>query len=317
MRQSFSFQAAAFALLPVALTCATPGCAFLPIGGNSGPGSSPQLIERAQRAEQRGNLDQAQQLLIQAVRRSPDDPAANRELAELLVTRGRTDAAIEHFRRAIEGNPDDPQSRVALARALFDQKRFAEAAALLDRVLRTAPNHLEALLLKSRLAAVRGGRDRALALSHRALQIDPENIEARLQIADLHLQSGRADRAAPLLRAVCRSSEATVPQTAQARWKLGIAYSEQGRWDEAAASLAAASRERTSMTADDWYRLAYAYHKAGQPERSREALQRVLAEQPQHADARALASALAGSHASQALIPVDHAESTVPTPPGR
>jgi tetratricopeptide (TPR) repeat protein len=147
------------------------------------------------------------------------------------------------------------------------------------------------------------------------LAADPENVEAQLKIAAIHLRLSEPDRAAPLLRSVCQSSRATSEQLSQARWSLGIACGQQRRWDEAADAIAAALEHRTNVTADEWYRLAYAQYSAGETETAARDVGRALKLQPDHPDALTLASIL-NVEPQPPVAPASHVSQTAARPSG-
>jgi Flp pilus assembly protein TadD len=62
-----------------------------------------------------------------ALKLSPNDIPAQRELADLLAAAGKNDQAEAAYRPLVAAQPNDPELRRALGRALLLQKKFAEA----------------------------------------------------------------------------------------------------------------------------------------------------------------------------------------------
>jgi tetratricopeptide (TPR) repeat protein len=289
--------------LAVVLLCGlATGCSLVRSVWRDQTLESQRLAEEARQAENRGDLEQAGNLLSRAIRTNPEDAEVHRQLGLLLLSQGRTAAAVEHLRTAVAQTPDDAQGNVQLAQVLVRQGRYAEAARPLNAALLLDPDHVEALLLEASLAERRNQRPLALETYHRVLRSDPGNVEANLRIAAIQLDSEHAERASPLLRSVCQSLQATAPQQAEARWSLGIAYSRQQRWNDAVSSLSAAAGNRDHMNADDWYRLAYARYQTGDLTGAWRDLSSALRQQPDHASAQAMASAVRsvklGSHSA-------------------
>ncbi|MGH7199660.1 MAG: tetratricopeptide repeat protein [Planctomycetaceae bacterium] len=276
------------ALVSGALT----GCAWVrTVWNESSSGESQELLAQARKAEQAGHTDRAALLLEAASLSNPDDAALHRELARFQIAQGERGEAVAHLRQAIRLDPHDAEGHAALARLFFLQGRLDDAERETGAALRCAPSHREALLLKAALAEQRNRFGLALDTYHRVLCCDEENISARLRVAAIQLRSSRPERAAPLLRSICDDPQATAQQQADARWALGLAYGRNGRWEDAAAALAEASRARP-MTADDWYTLAYARFRVGDLAGAQSDLLAALNADPAHTAAVHMAAAL-------------------------
>jgi tetratricopeptide (TPR) repeat protein len=219
------------------------------------------LMEQAEQAEAKGDIERAGYLLHEAIDANPEDVEGHRELARLSLKQGKIDTAVEHLRLAIEQNPDDIDSYVQLTRIQLDYNRLDGAEREIAAALSIDPQHVQALLLKAELAERRGRAGLAMETYYRVLSRESENVRARLRLAELQIAAGRPDRAAPLLRSLCECPAANQQQKAEALWSLGDAYGKSGRWRDAAAALAAAVPHR-EMQVDDWYRLAYAHYAA-------------------------------------------------------
>lgn len=273
------------------------GCAWMgKLTGNASL-EAQNLIEQAERADEAGNVEEAGVLLGRAIEANPEDSEARRKLARLLLEGGDVDAAVRQLRAAVVQNPDDVDSFVGLARIQMDHGRTDGAEWAIVQALEIEAGHVGALLLLAELAEARGSEPLALETYHRILAGDPENIRARQRIAEIQIASGRPERAAPLLRAVCESETATEEQAAEARWTLGIAYGRQRRWRDSSAALAQAATHRKTMSADDWYRLAYARFAAGDRSGAYADASTALRLQPGHSQAAALTGALERSYA--------------------
>lgn len=280
--------------LALILCAGLAGCQWLRAALQTGGTDSQRLVEQARHAILAGDLEQAARLLDRAGEVSPDDPELHRQKAQLMQAQGRTSAAISHLRYVVEHDPNDAESFVRLAELLLEQGRIGEADAAATSALDADPRHLEALAIKAAVAEKQHRPDVALEMYHRLLAENPGDASARLRIAAIHLRSGRPERAAPLLRAVGQSTLLTEQERAEAQWWLGIAYGAERRWSDAVAALTDAARQGLEMTADNWYRLAYARVQAGDLEGALGDLQQALQIQPGHVPATATDSELRG-----------------------
>jgi tetratricopeptide (TPR) repeat protein len=294
------------------------GCAWL--GKTSGNPSleCQNLLEQAQRAEETGEIEQAGIFLQQAIQANPENAEARRELAQLLLKHGDVDAAVDQLRIAVVQNPDDVDSFIQLARIQLDHGRHDGAEQAANNALRLDASHVGALLLKAELAEVQGREALELETYHRVLAREPENNVARQRVAEIQIAAGRPERAAPLLRAACESKTVSAEQHAAARWTLGIAYGQQQRWRDSVTALAAAATYRREMTADDWYRLAYARYATNDISGALSDAAMAMRLHPNHRQAVAMTGALQQTFAEQVpnLMRLRRVAMAVPTPAG-
>jgi tetratricopeptide (TPR) repeat protein len=275
-----------------ACLCLAAGCSWLSKLAGDSAGKSRRLVQQARHAEEDGDLGRSAELLSRAVAANADDPEAHRQLARMMLARGEDEQAIEHLESAARLNPEDAAGWWELAQAHYARKDYVRAELPLRKALEIDPHHTAALLLKGALEEARGDKEAALGTYHRLRGVDAANVAAMLRIAALQLEFGNPQRAAPMLRSICQCGHASAEQAAEAEWLLGRAYGQDGRWADAAAALAVAMRRRAPITADDWFRLADAYFRAGDPDRARGAVTAALELDPQYPPALTLAAAL-------------------------
>jgi len=268
-----------------------------------------ELVDRAQVAQQQGDAELAESLLKEAVRVSPGSAENYRGLAQLHMERRDIDGAVEHLRRSLQADPNDPLTHFHLAQVLFHRGEYDEADSSLSKVLQLDPSHGAALMLKGALAERQGRGQVALAAYHQVLAAEPDNVEARLRVAGIHLRSEKPENAAHVLRSICQCPYATQQEKCDAQWRLGKAYGRQERWSKAAESISAALKTKPQPTADDWYELADAWYRAGDPHQAHTAIRHALELEPQHANSIALAQHLTGPVRTPAQADViQHAE---------
>ncbi len=268
------------------------GCGWLPSFIQHSTDKSVRLTDEARQACERGNQDQARQLLARAAELAPDDADVQCRIARVLLLTGDTNEAMKHFRYATRNGIDDPDAYLELARVLLEAKRYGECQEMIDQALRLVPNHVAAQLMAGQLAELRQKDDEALAIYYRVLGNDPSDVEAMMHVADVLVRMDRTNQAAPLLRTVVESDRIAPPELARAHWNLGRIYGREHRWAESATQLAAAANLRPNLTADEAYQVAYAWWEAGDREKALDFVSRTLSVSPQHADALALAATL-------------------------
>lgn len=293
------------------------GCQWLREACNRPTVHAQKLADQARAAESAGNAGQATALLREALALDEDGEGLHREMARLMQAQGNRPAAIKHWQLATEQNPDDVEGLVQLAELFLQNGSKLQAVAALDTALGSDPNHVTALLMRSRLANQVHDNESALAALHQLLSREPGHVEARLMVADLLLKTQRPEQAAPLLRGVCQSPRATDDQIAAASWTLGIAYGQESRWQDAVTELArAADMLGSKVSADDWYRLAYARTQTGDIAGSQADVRRALRVNPQHQQARAMEKYLRvqDSSSSDGVIRIGHTNAP-PWPP--
>ncbi len=154
------------------------------------------------------------------------------------------------------------------------------------------PTNIRALLLKGELEELAGLNPAAIETYHRVLQVDPYSVVSRLKLAALQIKQGESNRATPILRPICHNTAATIDQRAEAQWLLGVAYGAEHRWSDSVASLELALKNRTTTSADDWYRMAYACLQANEMEKVYQAVTQSLALNPVHTESNRLSSYL-------------------------
>ena len=231
-------------------------------------------------------------LFEEALEETPNDPHLHRELARLLLCQQQFHAAVEHLEQAVEHNPDDVEANVELAKLYIEHQLPQAAVERLDSALQNDPKHTTALLLRAKLAEHLHDPQTAIETYHRLLCCDPNHVEARVRIARLQLEENQPNLAAPLLRSVCQCSRANCNEIADARWSLGVAYGQERRWPDAVEALSCAAEYREPMSADDWYRLAYARTQLEDWKGARQDLGRALHLNPRHENAQAMLGVL-------------------------
>lgn len=284
----------------VALCALLAGCR-LPCWGDPVSGDVLNCRQHTQRglaAIDRGQWDEAEASLNQAVRACPIDGEARRHYAEALWRRGARQEAVAQLQEAVRLSSDDPQLIVRLGETLVAEGRWREAVACAHQALDLDPKFAPAWVLRAQ-AIHRGGQPRqALADYHRAISCQPGNRDALLQIAEVHRQLGQPDRA--LLALQCLAD--TYPlgeEPQQVSFLTGLAYAALGRQDDAIESYSRAARN--NPTPEILAQLADCQLQAGQFDQSRQTVEHALALDPRHEPSRVIQEKLAAAAQSNRL----------------
>lgn len=270
------------------------GCGWVQYALNRSERGSARLAAQAETAEEQGQSDLAIKLYDEALSTSPTNPEYLRRCGQCLAKSQQYQQAIERYQKAIQLDPHHTAGHLELAQLLMLQKRHVEASRIVDQLLEINANHTEGLLLKGKLAEQRQNTEVAETIYYRILNDIPENTDAKLGLARLHIQSKRPEQAAPMLRDVVRNSTLGEERHNQASWMLGIAYGQQQQWELAATTLKTTLESRTTnVSADNWYRVAYAYRQSGNNAIALDSANKALQKDPAHAQARAIQTAIA------------------------
>jgi tetratricopeptide (TPR) repeat protein len=172
------------------------------------------------------------ELISEAIREAPGEPAFYSNLGNVLLAQGRVDDALAGFRRALDLNPNFPEAHNNLGNALKASGHLDEALACYGRAVSLRPGFAEAHNNLGLCLAERGQVDEAIPHLERALALRPDFAEA-------HTNLGLALDAKGLPHAAIEShgrALALRPDYAQAHNNLGNALKRAGRLAEAVAS---------------------------------------------------------------------------------
>lgn len=136
----------------------------------------------------------AEQLLSEAVEKSPEDPEAQRYLAEALWRRGAQDEAMQHMAIAAQHDRHDATTAVRAGEMLLATGDAKQAIRQAGRAIRLNNALASAWTLRGRSYAADGDLDRALADLQRALLLSPNDADVLLESARLYRQRGQDQR---------------------------------------------------------------------------------------------------------------------------
>lgn len=268
------------------------GCAWLKRPMGNQVLQAHEFTTKAEESLARKDYRQAEKLLGQALRADPEHTEVYLKLAELQSAQGKKEAAINSLKLASRNVPDDPQLWFHLARLQYAQKNWEETTHSLNQTLKYDSDHLEALKLRAIVFDHQGKYELALKDCQRVLTLMPEDLRTRIQTADLEIKLHRPERAAPILRNLCKCDQASLSVKLEANWKLGEAYAQVGRWQDAAEMFAQVQQQRPLQNAEEWYRVAYVNYMIQNWAEADQAVQNALTLQSTHQEALILANSL-------------------------
>jgi tetratricopeptide (TPR) repeat protein len=182
-------------------------------------------------AHQIGNPEAAARMIERAIASSPREAAYYASLGAALLDIGKPEDALAAYRKVLELNPDHEEAHFHAAKILLDLHRHDEARPHFDRAIALAPNNADTHNNLGLLLARQNKPEEAAARYQRALELNPNFIEALNNLGNLLCVAGKLDEARQ-----CFERAITLdPARAEAQNNLGVVLRDLGRFDEAAA----------------------------------------------------------------------------------
>jgi len=200
--------------------------------------NSASRVTAANRAMQRGDVEQAAALYREAVKTNPDDALAHYNLGFALVRLGHPEEAETEFRKTLEIDPKNRDAHFNLATSLARKDQWAEAAEHFRRSYELDPRDHPAHLEWAR-ALLAMGQDDAAEKELAAVIDECESYEKDV-MAEAHVLLGglaaRGDDPETAAREYRQAAELD-PGSISAQKALASLLGAQGRFDEAAEHL--------------------------------------------------------------------------------
>ncbi|MFO0891546.1 MAG: tetratricopeptide repeat protein [Isosphaeraceae bacterium] len=202
----------------------------------------------------------------EALQIDPDDDTAHHGLGQALEGLGRLDEAITCYEDAVRLEPGRADSRIALSTVLAMRGRFDEATSEAREAVRLMPGHAPTLAHLG-FCNYRAGRfDEAREAYREALRRDPENDFATNALAwNLATAPGHEKNDPREALALARKAVARAPSQQTNVNTLGICLYRAGELDEAITTLRRSSLLNRGRDASDWFFLAMAHYRLGNP----------------------------------------------------
>ena len=270
------------------LTVLASGCR---LGGNEGPVSESlvtcrQLSQQGVVAIERGQWDEAETLLAQAVKTCPVESDARRHYAETLWRRGARSEAIDQLEEAVELVDNDGSLHVRIAEMYLALGQTQLARSHAEQALDLDPKLSAGWSIRGRINRAGGDARQALADYHRALGYAPNDRALLMEIAELYRELNQPQRALSVLQSLADTySPGEEPQ--RVLYFEGLAYAAMGRHDDAANSFSLAAG-RGTPSPEILCALAEAEWSMGRSDAAAVAARKALTLDPQHQPSRRL-----------------------------
>ncbi len=185
----------------------------------------------------RGDLERARELALEAVELAPENPRCVSLLGEILVKQGEHAEGIDILRLAVELAPTVPERHYALIDNLLQAEAWDGARAALDRAFQlegTPPKWVAQFLRQSGAVALARGRPEEAAQDFAAaVSLVPEQPLFHGSLAAALEQAGAFEEALEAALTAARLD----PLEQGYRLRAAVARMKLGRWDEAEADL--------------------------------------------------------------------------------
>jgi protein O-GlcNAc transferase len=191
-----------------------------------------QLIRQGNELEDRGELEGARQLYLQAVESAPDFADAHFNLGNALSMQGRSGEALSSYGRAVELQPGHVQAHLNLGATLLRCQSAAGAEKTYREALRLRPESAHAWTGLGCALEANAKPEEARVAFERALAIDPANEGSSSRLAQLLRERGDAKAALDVLaRSLHARPESSLLLRTQADINGGV-----GEYDDAIAA---------------------------------------------------------------------------------
>ena len=203
-------------------------------------GSANAFYRKSVEALRAGDAVAAAELAREALQRDDRSSSAWTQLARAESARGRHGAAADAYMRLLEFEPGNATFRHNLGNALFRAGRFAESVEQYARALEARPEYLLATFHHGWALRQLGRDAEAESAFSRCLEIVPQDdrerrtqLDCLYQVGALRERAGDDETAVLILEQVLGA----LPQHAEARHLLGMAYRRSGRLVDAEQQL--------------------------------------------------------------------------------
>ena len=239
-----------------------------------------RLSQRGVAALERGQQQTAETMLAQAVTACPVDAEARRHYAESLWQRGARPDAIAQIEEAVRIAEEDASLWGRLAEMYLADGRSELARESAERAIDLNPKLPGAWAIRGGTMLSLGHPRQALTDYLRALGYAPNDREILLAVAELYRKLDQPRRALQTLQGLAETYSPG-EEPGEVLYLTGLAYLAVGRYDDGAASLAAAVT-RGQPTPKMYCRLGEAQLLAGRPVEAVAAARQALAMQPNY-----------------------------------
>ncbi len=248
--------------------CSGPGCCQFRAAAIDGQiARARELTFHGLNALHHGRSDQAQQLLSQAVKRSPKNERIRQHLATALLDQGQVDQAVEQLQLALEHAPNDPELHVEIGNLYLIKKQPQLALQHAGLALQQNRQLAAAWVLKGRSQRDQDDLSGALVSFHRAANYESEVTDTQLEIASTCRRLGQPMRALTALELFAQQYPPQQIPTEVMRL-TGMVLMELNQFERATETLAAAT-QAADASSEVWIALSRAQLGSGDESNAR------------------------------------------------
>jgi tetratricopeptide (TPR) repeat protein len=241
-------------------------------------GEHPELLaELGMIAAARGQLPMAEDLLVRAVQRSPNEARHHASLGTLQLLRGDSQAGSRSIDRALELDPEQLAPLELRARYRAAKGDWTGARSDCETVLRTRPHNSPVHFMLGVVLTQLGEIELAIESYRRAIEADPREVAPRNNLALLLAERGDLEAALD----VAQQAYGIADSNPDVIDTLGWLYLESGLHERSVGLL---KRAHESAPADPTirYHLAIAYVRTDRRKEARDLLSGLVAELDSH-----------------------------------
>ncbi len=241
---------------------------------------SRQLTREASFALERGDLQEADRLLVEALRECKTDAEARALYGDVLWRLGQHEAALQQLQWAVQQAPDLPSIQLRLAEKYLESGDTGLAQRHTEAAIRHGHDNGAAWLTHGRVLQAQGKMEAAIRAYQRSLDCYPDNPDALASLAVCYQASGQLDRALAEWQAALEKCQ---PGQEPVAWLVGLGqvYRQVRRPADAAEQFAHAA-ERDSGNPDLLVQAGLAWLEAGDRRAAVSSFQQALAKAPQN-----------------------------------
>ena len=177
--------------------------------------ASPALTN-ATGAIKAGSLAEAEAILTEHLRQSPNDAPAIAKLGEIAISRGRRDYAIVMLRRALTIAPDLEEARLLLIDVLTKLERSAEALREIEQLSPARHERFNILTLRAALLGKLGMHEDEIETYRTVLKTNPDNAHLWMSMGHALKTVGQTDEAIHAYRRAIKLK----PSLGESWWSL-------------------------------------------------------------------------------------------------
>ncbi|TQV86878.1 tetratricopeptide repeat protein [Aliikangiella coralliicola] len=177
----------------------------------------------------RGQTDQAIDLLKKLLSSEPDSAICHGLLASCLVSKKRVYAAEYELKIALSLEPNYAYLYVVYAQISLLKNKINQVIEFCDEALALDPEEIDAILLKSEIYLLKNDNKNALNCIHQAASLAPDNVEVICAYGEFYLATG------DVKKAYCYAEDALKndPGSSDANLLMGEVQLKRGNIEEA------------------------------------------------------------------------------------